>query len=64
MAAAVPDWRDAEPYRRLHGIDRAGLMWEWLRRDAGYVAWYASATAVTRGAGVPADASRWGVHFR
>ena len=31
--SGVTDWRDAQTYRRLHAIDRAGLMWEWLRRD-------------------------------
>jgi len=33
-----PDWRDDAPYRALAGIDRAGLAWEWLRRDSGYAA--------------------------
>ena len=30
------NWLDPEPYRALAGIDRAGLMWEWLRRDPEY----------------------------
>ncbi len=55
-----PDWRDAAAYRRLVGVDRAGLMWEWLRRDPDYIAWHARASRVTRGAEVP----RWGLHFR
>lgn len=42
------DWRDALNYARLHGIDRAGLMWEWLRRDPRYVAWYIRASTATR----------------
>ncbi len=61
-------WRDSRTYARLRGVDRAGLMWEWLRRDPGYIAWYAQASAVTRGsAGLnPAveDPHLWGVHFR
>jgi hypothetical protein len=55
-------WRDAAFYRRLVGIDRAGLMWEWLRRDPGYVAWYARASASTRGAS-GASPLTWGIHF-
>lgn len=56
-----PDWRDASFYRTLSGIDRAGLMWEWLRRDREYIAWYAEASAVTRASAAPA---LWGLHFR
>lgn len=64
--AGRPDWRDGGSYRRLAGIDRAGLMWEWLRRDPGYVDWYARASAVTRGAPAvaPIDPFPWGLHFR
>jgi hypothetical protein len=60
------DWRDASGYRRLSGIDRAGLMWEWLRRDPGYVAWHARASMVTCGtdANMTPDALSWGLHFR
>lgn len=56
------DWREAARYRALHGIDRAGLMWEWLRRDEGYVSWFAQAGAA-RGAGLRTIES-WGLHFR
>ena len=56
-------WRDPERYRRLAGIDRAGLMWEWLRRDPDYVAWFARASAVTLGA-ASSDPLPWGLHFR
>jgi hypothetical protein len=61
-----PPWRDAAAYRRLLSIDRAGLMWEWLRRDAGYVAWHARASSVTRGASPPIDRNpeQWGFYFR
>ncbi|WP_374580855.1 transcriptional regulator domain-containing protein [Sphingomonas sp. J344] len=36
-------------------------MWEWLRRDPGYISWYARASTATRGTG---DAMPWGLHFR
>ncbi|WDF71341.1 transcriptional regulator domain-containing protein [Novosphingobium sp. KACC 22771] len=56
-----PAWRNASAYHALRGIDRAGLMWEWLRRDEDYIAWHAEASSVTRAA----DTSvRWGLHFR
>jgi len=54
-------WRDGTAYAQLKGIDRAGLMWEWLRRDPDYVAWHARASAVTRGHANPLP---WGLHFR
>jgi hypothetical protein len=55
------DWQDHSPYGALGRIDRAGLMWEWLRRDPGYVEWYVSASQATRGS----DSSHiWGLHFR
>ncbi|MFL0415730.1 transcriptional regulator domain-containing protein [Sphingomonas sp. 179-A 2A2 NHS] len=47
-----PDWRDSAPYRALIGIDRAGLAWEWLRRDPAY----AALSARLRGADVSGDA--------
>ncbi|WP_373285444.1 transcriptional regulator domain-containing protein [Novosphingobium endophyticum] len=61
-APGLADWRDDRVYERLSGIDRAGLMWEWLRRDPGYVEWHARASRVTGGArSVPRG---WGLHFR
>ncbi|WP_409945139.1 transcriptional regulator domain-containing protein [Sphingobium yanoikuyae] len=36
-------------------------MWEWLRRDSGYIAWHAGSRASTHGA---ADPGQWGLHFR
>ncbi|WP_369405256.1 transcriptional regulator domain-containing protein [Sphingomonas pruni] len=40
-------------------------MWEWLRRDPGYIAWYARASEVTRGVdALPRGALAWGLHFR
>ncbi|WP_371836691.1 transcriptional regulator domain-containing protein [Sphingomonas koreensis] len=59
-----PDWRDPAPYRRLRGIDRAGLLWEWLRRDPAYIAWYTSASRATRDRGGKADPLIWGLYFR
>ncbi len=54
-------WRGSARYDALRGIDRAGLMWEWLRRDEDYIAWYATASRSTRATGTPAW---WGLHFR
>jgi hypothetical protein len=33
---AWPDWRDAEQYRHMLDLDRAGWAWEWLRRNPDY----------------------------
>ncbi|MBB6426974.1 transcriptional regulator domain-containing protein [Sphingopyxis sp. JAI128] len=62
--ALRPDWRDPAPYRRLSGIDRAGMRWEWLRRDPGYVAWYTSASEATRHGSGDVGPLAWGLHFR
>jgi len=53
----LPDGASAKDYADLQAVDRAGLMWEWLRRDPGYGAWYVKASAATRGDAVPA--LRW-----
>uniref|UniRef100_UPI0035CA7E30 transcriptional regulator domain-containing protein n=1 Tax=uncultured Sphingomonas sp. TaxID=158754 RepID=UPI0035CA7E30 len=58
------DWRDPRGYDRLAGIDRAGVMWEWLRRDPDYIAWHVRASAATRGRDPRATADRWGLYFR
>jgi hypothetical protein len=63
------DWQDPADYQRLRRIDRAGLMWEWLRRDPGYVTWHRQASSTTRGASAELMAARgniadWGLHFR
>jgi hypothetical protein len=63
-----PDWRDSAPYRALAGIDRAGLAWEWLRRDPDY----AALSTRLRGVGarpvdhleLEADARAFGLCFR
>lgn len=31
-----PDWRNADDYRHLLDLDRAGWAWEWLRRNLEY----------------------------
>ena len=64
------DWRSPQSYRALADMDRAGLAWEWLRRDERY-----AASASKRGGKVsfekgvaivrstPASRS-WGLDFR
>ncbi|WP_419956715.1 transcriptional regulator domain-containing protein [Novosphingobium rhizovicinum] len=37
-------------------------MWEWLRRDPEYGAWFVRASAAT--GGQTRAASEWGLHFR
>jgi hypothetical protein len=67
--SVTPDWQNPVEYQRLRKIDRAGLMWEWLRRDPGYIAWHCQASRATAGqaattktpGGTIAD---WGLHFR
>jgi hypothetical protein len=56
-------WQEPEAYRSLAKIDRAGMMWEWLRRDPGYVEWHGVASKLTSGAAIQADQA-WGLHFR
>lgn len=55
-------WNDAASYAYLRNADRAGLMWEWLRRDPGYLAWHVQASSVT--GGPRCDILDWGLHFR
>lgn len=58
------DWRNSANYRELARLDRAALMWEWLRRNAGYAEWYAQASDATRGGWDGEAALKWGLHFR
>ena len=32
----VGDWQDPRPYEELNRLDRAGLAWEFVRRDPRY----------------------------
>src|SRR3546814_16263920 len=61
----IPDWRAERAYDELRGIDRHGLMWEWLRRAEAYVAWQVRASTATRGEGLaaPADPHQRGLHL-
>ncbi len=59
-----PNWRDPAIYRELARLDRAALMWEWLRRDPAYVRWYACASEATRGGQSGEVTRKWGLHFR
>ncbi|WP_408640589.1 transcriptional regulator domain-containing protein [Allosphingosinicella deserti] len=65
-AGASRDWREGTRYVRLRGIDRAGLMWEWLRRDPAYAAWQVRASTATGGerGSSEDDPLTWGLHFR
>lgn len=57
----LPDGTRAADYAYLREADRAGLVWEWLRRDAAYVGWYVRASSAT--GGNPPAASRWQLLF-
>lgn len=61
------DWRDNAAYRALHGIDRAGLAWEWLRRDPDYAAYSHQASAGAPNGSMlvqtEANALQWGLYF-
>lgn len=67
------DWQNPHAYQALAQMDRAGLMWEWLRRDPAYRAVSGSVPPVAAEAvdGIeviklskPSRALRWGLHFR
>jgi hypothetical protein len=67
------DWRTEANYRSLVGLDRAGLAWEWLRRDPAYAAASAaidrrhhvgSSGFVITDAAEASWSARWGIHFR
>ncbi|WP_116091793.1 DNA -binding domain-containing protein [Sphingomonas crusticola] len=59
--ASCPDGTRLADYEYLRELDRAGLMWEWLRRDPAYTIWYLRASTATRGT-MPAP-SRWRLAF-
>jgi hypothetical protein len=48
-SADLPDGSRPADYAYLREVDRAGLMWDWLRRDASYADWYVRASTATRG---------------
>ena len=70
-----PDWRDAQQYRYLLDLDRAGWAWEWLRRHVAYEG-AASHLVSTGGGGISMPrlevvnviddklSSQWGLCFR
>ena len=67
------NWHDPAAYQYLAQMDRAGLMWEWLRRDAAYRSLSGSIAPISfeyldglRLIKLPAISSalRWGLHFR
>jgi hypothetical protein len=69
-ADPLVDWRDGAPYRALRGIDRAGLAWEWLRRDPDYAAFSENEALRSRQQasgemlrGTEANARHWGLYF-
>ncbi|WP_419910315.1 transcriptional regulator domain-containing protein [Hoeflea sp.] len=37
-AVVCADWRDGESYASLHGMDRTGWAWQWLRRNPDFAA--------------------------
>ena len=68
----VGDWQDPRPYEALSRLDRAGLAWEFVRRDPRYgslipglpVGPYPARTDVEI---IPPDesaAATWGLSFR
>lgn len=71
-AVPLPDWRDPVAYRALKRLDRAGLAWEWLRRDPTYadlhdkhvIAGTAARCDRVVSALPPRLTERWGLLFR
>ena len=64
-------WQVEEDYRYLEGADRAGIAWEFLRRNAGYreIAVKAERPVASRCGTINlldggATALRWGLLFR
>lgn len=58
---SAPDGSDPSAYSYLRDVDRAGLMWEWARRDSAYIGWYVRASRATRGQ--PTAPLRWHLLF-
>ena len=75
VAPPWPDWRDADQYRYMVDLDRAGWAWEWLRRSPDYADRRKKSPVPDRGgntrsgSGIPhlmtdPAALRWGLCFR
>lgn len=68
LIARDTGWREGARYRRLRGIDRTGLLWEFLRRDPAYIDWYARtyglATDIRPIDGALENTQQLGIHFR
>lgn len=68
----VPDWENIEHYAAVGELDRAGLAWEFVRRDPQYRDIVTTDTDQDRGGcpGVtilpdePPPLDRWGLSFR
>ncbi|RYD70531.1 MAG: hypothetical protein EOP84_26530 [Verrucomicrobiaceae bacterium] len=68
----VGDWQDPRPYEALNSLDRAGLAWEFVRRDPRYACSIPPLPVGLHRAGVtveiiPPDeppAATWGLSFR
>lgn len=58
-----PDWRSPSDYENLRQLDRAGLAWEFLRRDPEYQKDFARTFDATSREAI-AIAERWGLCFR
>ena len=54
-----PDWRLPNHYENLRPLDRAGMAWEFLRRNPKYKKDFSRAVE-----GSDAIARRWGLCFR
>ena len=59
MVSGLPDGAGVRDYAYLRTIDRAGIMWEWLRRDPAYIGWDLRASSAT--GGTPPVPLRWRV---
>ena len=58
-----PDWRSPSDYEYLKQLDRAGLSWEFLRRNPEYQKDFARIVEATIRDAI-ALAERWGLCFR
>lgn len=61
VRSGLPDGARRADYAYLADLDRAGMMWEWLRRDPHYAAWYIKASTAT--CGPSPGVQRWRLLF-